>query len=408
MINFLKNLKTAVKEAQKASKIEKLEKELAKLQGKPVKTAIDSETPDFDAKREEENEKLLGLVGELKKGAKIPEDLSTEEINQPMKDSEPVKTTTWNGIPKSPSQAQIELIEKICKRISMKTPSMEGWTSSKASDYIKWISEQQKELSIGEEWTERQKERLSLYVRIGLLSKLPEIMPKKEASDTIESFKDAFSEWELNHTSKETIFKIWSLQRRIAGLQTPSTICINCGQQHYFTIASKKCDCGTMLQNKQSFLEKCAEVQTPEMELRMLKKSVSQALIEKLESEISNTSRNNYAQQPERMQETPILNWCDLSPETKENLLFALWEEMGRKVNKEIVNTDYSKLDSQIEKSIDGLQFEKSNAEINNVIKLVIAEKNNIHESEVYEKESNLSSKPEPVKRKAGRPRKAV
>lgn len=121
------------------------------------------------------------------------------------------------------TEAQSSLIVSLCERGGMPTPKTEGWTSKQASDFITKANAfiaSKPALA-----TDKQVERITLYVNAGLLTmegiqkvyKVDEVkkMPKKDASQICEEFEEAYRTWRDTHVTDKQIEYVQSLQERL-------------------------------------------------------------------------------------------------------------------------------------------------------------------------------------------------
>jgi hypothetical protein len=121
------------------------------------------------------------------------------------------------------TEAQSGLIANLCERAGMPAPKTEGWTSKQASDFITKINAfiaSKPALA-----TDKQAERIQLYVNAGLLTmegitkvyKVEEIkkLSKKDASQLCEEFEDSYRTWRDTHVTDKQIEYVQSLQERL-------------------------------------------------------------------------------------------------------------------------------------------------------------------------------------------------
>lgn len=125
---------------------------------------------------------------------------------------------------------QKQLIKTLCERCGAPMPkNVEEMTSRQASEFITKINAfiaSKPALA-----TEKQVERINNYIKAGLLTvkglkkahnvDTPEKLQKKDASDIIETFEDAYRQWRDTHVTNKQIEYIQSLQERLGDVVLP-------------------------------------------------------------------------------------------------------------------------------------------------------------------------------------------
>ncbi|MDD3414874.1 MAG: hypothetical protein PHY47_12850 [Lachnospiraceae bacterium] len=120
------------------------------------------------------------------------------------------------------SQKQLDLIKSLCERNGLPLPkNFENMQSSEASLFIDKINAFQR--SKPALATEKQLERIKLYIGAGLITKEIDLMKiqKNEAFELIESLEDAYREWRDNSVTGAQINYIQNLQERLGDVVLP-------------------------------------------------------------------------------------------------------------------------------------------------------------------------------------------